>query len=380
MTRWNSLGAHLLGVGIKHHGDPFDYDGSQYEPSEDEYRAQRGVGGNVKTQMQQRQGAPPAARPPAAKRMTLEAVTTGAERPPERLLIYGSGGIGKTTMLAELGGTVFIDTQDGSKRLKGVARFPQPNTWQDVLDALDELAAKPHPHKRVAIDLLDDVEQLIWAHICRRDGKDNIESYGYGGGYKVALGEWRILTAKLERLRREKGMEVALAAHVYIEKFSNPEGADYDRYQLQLHKLASGLLRGWCDNVLFAREVVNVETDRKTKRTRGVSKNIRVVHTVGTAAYYAKNRDNLPDTLPLDAAAYLDAVAASEPASAEDVRAEIAQVLEGFTDAEYVAKAQKLVADTGDDANKLLRILNKLRERLSTNEHQEQKAEETPNE
>jgi phage nucleotide-binding protein len=345
----------------------------------DDVPARAGVGGNVKTQMNQRQAAPP--KPPAARRMTLEAVTTGAERPPERLLIYGSGGIGKTTFLAELGGsTIFIDTQDGSKRLKGVARFPQPKTWQDTLDALDVLANDQHPYKRVVIDLVDDIEQDIWRHICRRDGKDNIEGYGYGGGYKVALGEWRIMLAKLERLRHEKGMEVAFAAHVFIEKFNNPEGPDYDRYQLQLNKHAAGLLRGWCDNVLFAREQVRTETDRKTKRTRGVSNNIRVVHTVGTAAYYAKNRDNLPDTLPLDAGEYLAAVAASEPASADDVRAEIAQTLEGFTDAAYVAKAQKIVEDAGDDANKLLRILNKLRERLSTNEPQEQKIEETSNE
>jgi phage nucleotide-binding protein len=345
----------------------------------DDVPARAGVGGNVKTQMNQRQAAPP--KPPAARRMTLEAVTTGAERPPERLLIYGSGGIGKTTFLAELGGsTIFIDTQDGSKRLKGVARFPQPKTWQDTLDALDVLANDQHPYKRVVIDLVDDIEQDIWRHICRRDGKDNIEGYGYGGGYKVALGEWRIMLAKLERLRHEKGMEVAFAAHVFIEKFNNPEGPDYDRYQLQLNKHAAGLLRGWCDNVLFAREHVRTETDRKTKRTRGVSNNIRVVHTVGTAAYYAKNRDNLPDTLPLDAGEYLAAVAASEPASADDVRAEIAQTLEGFTDAAYVAKAQKIVEDAGDDANKLLRILNKLRERLSTNEPQEQKIEETSNE
>lgn len=331
----------------------------------------------MKTQMQQRQAAPP-----AAKRMTLAAVTTGAERPPERLLIYGSGGIGKTTFLAELGGsTIFIDTQDGSKRLKGVARFPQPKTWQDTLDALDVLANDTHPYKRVVIDLVDDIEQDIWRHICRRDGKDNIEGYGYGGGYKVALGEWRIMLAKLERLRHEKGMEVAFAAHVFIEKFNNPEGPDYDRYQLQLNKHAAGLLRGWCDNVLFAREQVRTETDRKTKRTRGVSNNIRVVHTVGTAAYYAKNRDNLPDTLPLDAGEYLAAVEASEPASADDVRKAIAKALEGFTDATYVAKAQKLVEDTGNDANKLVRILNKLRERLSTTEPQEeQKTEETPNE
>jgi RecA-family ATPase len=318
--------------------------------------------------MQQPRGAAPPAKP---KRMTLAAVSAGVQREPDRLLIYGTGGIGKTTFLAEMDRPIFIDTQAGTRRLD-VARFPTTQVWQDVLDALDTLANEQHPYRTVAVDLLDDVEQLIWARICQRDGKDNIEAYGYGKGYRVALVEWRSFMSKLERLRSEKQMQVGLAAHVIVQSFKNPEGEDYDRYQLQLDKLASGLLRGWCDNVLFARQQVGTKTDKKL-RTRGVSSGARVIHTVETAAYYAKNRDSLPDTLPLDFAAYAEAVAAAVPADPEELRSEIAKLLSYCTDAEYLAKAQKLVEESGDDANRLVRILNKLREKLAPQiESQEQ--------
>lgn len=319
-------------------------------------------------------GAPP---PPRQKRMTLAAVSAGIAREPERLLIYGTGGIGKTTFLAEMDRPIFIDTQAGTKRLD-VARFPTPQAWQDVLDALDALATDQHPYRTVAVDLLDDVEQLIWSRICQRDGKENIEAYGYGKGYRVALVEWRTFMAKLERLRSEKQMQVALAAHVIVQSFKNPEGEDYDRYQLQVDKLASGLLRGWCDNVLFARQQVGTKTDKK-QRTRGVSSGARVIHTVETAAYYAKNRDNLPDTLPLDYASYAEAVEAAAPADPKALLEEIAELLSRCSDAEYVAKAQKLVEESSDDANRLVRILNKLRERIAPIDNQ-QKAEETTDE
>lgn len=327
--------------------------------------------------MQQPRGAAP---PPRPKRMTLAAVSAGVAREPDRLLIYGTGGIGKTTFLAEMDRPIFIDTQAGTKRLD-VARFPQPQAWQDVLDALDVLANEQHPYRTVAVDLLDDVEQLIWAHICRRDGKENIEAYGYGKGYKVALVEWRSFMARLERLRSEKQMQVGLAAHVIVQSFKNPEAEDYDRYQLQLDKLASGLLRGWCDNVLFARQQVGTKTDKK-QRTRGVSSGARVIHTVETAAYYAKNRDNLPDTLPLDYASYAEAVEAAVPADPAELRNEIAGLLSTCADAAYVEKAQAIVDESADDANRLVRILNKLREKLApqTDNQEQQKAEETPNE
>jgi hypothetical protein len=301
-------------------------------------------------------------------RMRLTAVTSGISSEPQRILIYGVGGVGKTTFFAEAPSPIFIDTQDGTKRL-GVARFPRPQSWQDVLDALNELIDTDHSYKTLAIDLVDDLESLLWAHICKRDDQENIESYGYGKGYKVALVEWRMMLSRLERLRREKNMQVGFVAHSLIRPFKNPEGEDYDRYTLQLHEQAAGLLRGWCDTVLFARHETLLKTDPKKKRTRGISTGARVIQTVETAAYYAKNRDNLPDTLPLDWAEFEAAIEAGAPASPDALRAEIDELAQQL-DEETRAKVQEHVTSSGEDATRLVRILNKLREKVQPQQQQ----------
>lgn len=326
-------------------------------------------------------GAAPAAKPagsaPASppatrhKRMTLEAMSTssGILREPHRILIYGVGGVGKTTFLAESPKPAFIDTQGGSLRMD-VMRFPRPESYQDVLDAIDELINGEHDRETLCIDLLDDVEDLLWKHICKRDDKVNIEDYGYGKGYKVALDEWRSFAARLERLRRARSMRVIFAAHSFIRKFQNPEGEDYDRYGLQVHELAAGFIRGWCDTVLFARHETFARTVRK--RTRGVSTGARLLQTIETAAYYAKNRDYLPDTLDFDWTAFAEAV--ENGTKPEVIRAEIQQLADQV-DADTHAKVIAAVANAGDDPNQLARVLNRLREIVPSNQTQQQTEE-----
>ncbi len=101
-----------------------------------------------------------------------------------------------------------------------MARFPEPQTWNDVLQAVDMLRVEQHDHKTLVFDTLDWLEPLLWAHICERDGKKNVEDYGYGKGHVAALDEWRLLVSRLERLRNERGMGVVLLAHSWIKPFN----------------------------------------------------------------------------------------------------------------------------------------------------------------
>lgn len=308
----------------------------------------------MKTQLQR-----PAA-PVAPRRMRLDSVSSGVQKEPHRILIYGVGGIGKSTFASEAPAPIFLDTQDGTGHLPA-KRFPRPNTWDDVLDSINELIEQKHAYETFAIDLLDDLEALIWSSICKRDGHDNVEDYGYSKGYKVALNEWRVLLARLEQLRREKRMNVILIAHAHVKTYKSPTTEDYDRYSLQIHEGASGLLRGWCDTVLFAQHEVVLKVDPKRKRTRGISTGARLIQTVEAAGYHAKNRDNLPDTLPLDWAAFAQAVEAGQPAEPSAIRAEIAE-LAANVDADTRAKVELNVKNIGDDAARLVRVLNRLRE------------------
>lgn len=300
--------------------------------------------------------APAPAPAQRANRMTLDAIRRGKIAVPLTVLLYGVEGIGKSTFGACSDRPVFLGAEDGTSHLD-VERFPTPESWLDVLDAIRTLTAGEHPYRTLVVDTLDWAEPILWRYICERDGKANIEDYGYGKGYTAALDEWRIFISTIERLRAAKRMDVVMLAHAQIKAFKNPEGEDFDRYQLKMHEKAAGLLKEWCEVVLFANHETFAAEDKRTKRIKGISTGARLIYTTRTAAYDAKNRFGLPEAMPLDWSEFHAAVRAQQPASPESL---IAQIREGLAklDEASAAKCGAALERAAGDALKLSQLLN----------------------
>lgn len=302
---------------------------------------------------------------PPPKRMRLSDVTRGRIARPPRTCIYGTAGIGKSTAAGEALNPIFIPTESGSEQLD-VARFAAPTTWSDVLDAIRELTEQPHDYRTLVIDTLDRLEPLIWDDVCatKRDKRGrpfaNIEDIPYKAGYVAALDWWRQLCSALERLRDKRNMGIVLVCHAAVRTFKNPEGDDFERYQMKLHAAAGALIHEWCDDVLFA--CYETYTHESHGRTKGVSNGARVMHTQRRAAFDAKNRHDLPETMPLDWATYAAAVAAHQPRPPAELRADIeALCATPSISPELVTRVAGAMVRAGDDAAVLARILDKLR-------------------
>lgn len=291
--------------------------------------------------------------------MTLGAVVKGKRKQPVRAVLYGLEGIGKSTFGANAPGSIFLGAEDGTAHLD-VARLPSPESWQDVLDAVRLLGAEEHPYQTLVVDTLDAVEPLVWAHICKRDSTGqrplrSVEDYGYGKGYQAALEEWRVFLAAMERLRA-KGMHVVLIAHSWIKPFKNPEGEDFDRYEMKLNAKAAGLVKEWADCVLFTNFEVLAHKDER-KRVRGIDSGARLIHTERRAAFDAKNRYSLPETLPLSWADFEAAMEKGQVAEPSVLRAEIqrkAALLGGEGEKVTLAALEKV----GEDTTKLAQLNN----------------------
>lgn len=290
--------------------------------------------------------------------MTLASVTRGIVERPMRVLIYGVEGCGKSTFAAKAPEPIFLGEPDGSAQID-TTRYPEPQDWQDVKDAVHTLLTEQHGYRTLVLDTLDWLEMLCWRAVCEKGGLDSIEDAGFGKGYTAALEEWRGLLAMLERARG-RGMHVVLVAHSQIKPFKNPEDEDFDRYELKLHGKTAGLLKGWCDTVLFARHLEFAVKDGKTKRVRGVSDGSRVVHTTRTPAYDAKNRYDLPPTMPLDWATFEAAVKAHRPAEPGVLKAEIEKLLATEHGAPLAERVRAAVAKAEDDAAQLAKIADHL--------------------
>ncbi|WP_426751760.1 ATP-binding protein [Myxococcus sp. Y35] len=295
----------------------------------------------------------PAASPPPS-RMSLGALVKGKRSSPVRVVLYGVEGIGKSTFGADAPGAVFLGAEDGTDHLD-VTRFPSPESWQEILDAVRVLTLEQHDYQTLVVDTLDWAEPMLWDFICKRDGFANIEAYGYGKGYSAALDEWRVFLAALDRLRKAKAMNVILLAHSQIRPFKNPEGEDFDRYELKLHAKAGGLIKEWAEHVLFANYETFAAKDSKTKRVRGVSTGARLVYTQRTAAYDAKNRGDLPESMPLSWADFAAALASHQPADPRALEAAIREKTARLSE-EDRGKALAAIERAAGDAVKLAKL------------------------
>jgi hypothetical protein len=254
--------------------------------------------------------------PKATGVMRLQNVKKGKLQETWRLLMFGVEGIGKTSFGASMPKPIFIDPETGSGQVDA-ARFPTPQNFNDVLDAARELRQEKHEYLSVIVDTVDWIEPLIWKHICVRDRMHDIEQYGFGKGFNVALEEWRILLRELEALEREKGMNVLLLGHSAVKTFKNPEGPDFDRYEPQIHAKAAGVLKQWPRAVLFAHyEQYAEKENRYALKAKGFATGERLLFTNRTAAYDAKNRYDLPASVPLSWDAFV-AAATTERTPAE---------------------------------------------------------------
>lgn len=290
--------------------------------------------------------------------------------------IYGEPGVGKSTFAASAPQVVFLCVEQGTDNIAvSRARLEDPRapdgerdpgTYEEFTSLLESLGSLAETgkaeFKHVAIDTVDALEKLVHQHICRTGGKRSIADFRFGLGYDLAVDAFRATFTRLERLKRA-GIGVILIAHHQITTFNNPEGANFDRYDLKLHKKVAGLVFENCSNVLFARrEQYALEEHGKV---RGVAGGSRFIHTQNSPAFVAKNRYDLPEKLALRWSDYAAAVEAHRPADPEETRRAALSVIAQFADKDTQSNAARaLDAISNDSPEELVRFLDYCRSKL----------------
>ena len=283
----------------------------------------------------------------------LKRASSGVEVMPHCLIIYGVESIGKTGFAASFPSPFFIDIEGGSKNYN-VNRITDLS-WLEVISVLGELNSTDH--KTIVIDSLDWLEKLLHKYMCEKFKVVAVEDAGggYGKWVSVMLAEWTPLIEALKSLR-SSGKNIVITSHYHVKVFNDPATQlPYDRYTMKLNEKAAAIFREWVDCVLFANfETFSSAKDSKATKGKGISTGLRKLYCEKRAAYDAKNRFGLPESINLDYEEFIKLATIVKP----DLNKEIESLLLDISDTTLIEKIKASMVEADD--NKLTQIKNRI--------------------
>jgi hypothetical protein len=244
----------------------------------------------------------PAPQKPAAS-VKLAFTKIPTKQTGHRITLYGPGGIGKTSLCANLPGlTAFFDLEESLSRLRtqlgeladNVVVVPDINSWSDMRrslqsDGWDNI-------KNIVIDTGTKAEELCVAHTVatikheKGHSVSRVEDYGFGKGYQFVFDTFLPLLGDLD-VHCRAGRNVVIVAHDCTTTVPNPQGEDWLRYEPRLQSPNSGKgsirlrIKEWSDHLLFFGYDVAVDKDGK-----GKGQGTRTIHPSERPHCMAKSR------------------------------------------------------------------------------------------
>ena len=98
-------------------------------------------------------------------------ITSGKIKSAQKVILYGSEGIGKSTFASKFPDPLFIDTEGSTKKLD-VKRFDKPTSWEMLKQEIDYVISNPGICRTLVIDTIDWAEQLCINAVCAKHDKN----------------------------------------------------------------------------------------------------------------------------------------------------------------------------------------------------------------
>lgn len=175
----------------------------------------------------------------------------------QRTILYGAGGLGKTTLCTLAPNPLFIDLDGGLPPGFDVLS-PTPT---DFASLLDSIRATPDGFRTLVVDSAKPADQILIRDVLEKvktekgETVNSIEGYGFGKGYGHLYDRYVALFAALDSVAN-RGIHVVINVHAVVATAPNPRGDDFLRYEPDFPQPVKigrvrDLAHAWCDHLVF---------------------------------------------------------------------------------------------------------------------------------
>lgn len=228
-------------------------------------------------------------RRPSVSRLVLPTGKRTAD--PELLnyisMVYGRGGIGKTTFLESYPNLILFSCERISRGLE-LFDFNWENggvtSWDVFLQGVKLLEESDHEFKAVGVDTVDAAYHMCLTEVCRRNGCKYPRKDDFGQTWSQVRTEFRETLLRIPRA----GFGLIVTSHSKEDSITAPSGQTHTRIQPSCSGQAYDIIKSMSDVTIYM----------DWMKTLG-GKDIRVMVTQGDEIIDAKNSINLPRFMEL---------------------------------------------------------------------------------